>query len=249
MENRFDISDIRRPDRAAALFMALSIFCLPSCSDRIGPPDTQGQELMRISLATSGVEESASPGITMEGEDAINDVTLFRFSDGVLQETISPSSSGVSGTYTFRVKENAGELRILANSSAVDKLGHLVPGETSLDEFLGLDATPAQMNSDGLLMRGSVTLSGSSAYGLKADLVRSLARLDIRTELAGVEVLETKVSGFAVLFPKLGAIECAGGNFFFIAAELHIGKICGGLIGFGLQLCLLAFQAVAQLAE
>lgn len=197
MENRFDISDIRRPDRAAALFMALSIFCLPSCSDRIGPPETQGQELMRISLATSGVEESASPGITMEGEDAINDVTLFRFSDGVLQETISPSSSGVSGTYTFRVKENTGELRILANSSAVDKLGHLVPGETSLDEFLGLDATPAQMNSDGLLMRGSVTLSGSSAYGLKADLVRSLARLDIRTELAGVEVLEAKVSGFA----------------------------------------------------
>ena len=64
MENRFDISDIRRPDRAAALFMALSIFCLPSCSDRIGPPETQGQELMRISLATSGVEESASPGIT-----------------------------------------------------------------------------------------------------------------------------------------------------------------------------------------
>lgn len=191
-----NISEIRRPGRPAALFMALSISCLPACSDRIGPSEAPDQDVMRITLVPSGVEESASSDIAMEGEDAINDVKLFRFDGGVLQEIISPSSSGISGEYTFKVTENSGELQIMANSSAAG-LGTLVPGTTTSDDFLGAEATPEQMSSDGLLMSGVSVLTGSFPVNLRADLVRSLARLDVRTMLAGVEVMEVQVSGFA----------------------------------------------------
>lgn len=197
MRHIFDISEIRRPGRPAALFMALSVFCLPACSDRIGPPDTQGQDLMRISLAPAGVEETASPGMTMDGEDAINDVKIFRFDGGILQETISPTGSGASGTYSFRVKERSGELRILANSSALGHLDDLTPGTATLDEFLAMEATAAQMQSDGILMSGDLQLSGQAGPDLKTDLVRSLARLDVKSVLAGVEVMEIRVDGFA----------------------------------------------------
>lgn len=209
MGNISEISEIRRPGRPAALFMALSIICLPACSDRIGPPEAQGQHMMKICLAPSGVEESSSPGIAMEGEDSINDVTLFRFDNSVLQEIISPSAAEVPGEYTFRVVENSGELRILANSSAIGTVG-LVPGEASLDDFLAMDATPEQMCSDGLLMSGLAVLSGSSAHDLRADLVRSLARLDIKTTLAGVEVLEAQVSGYAESGKIHSSVSAAG---------------------------------------
>lgn len=197
MSNIFEISEIRRPGRPAALFLALSIFCLPACSDRIGPPDTPGQDLMRISLAPAGVEETSSPGMAMEGEDAINDVKIFRFEEGILRETISPSRDGTSGIYSFRVKERSGELRILANSSGIGHLDDLIPDTTALDEFLAMEATAGQMQSDGILMSGDIRLSGSAGPDLKTDLVRSLARLDVKSVLAGVEVLEVSIDGFS----------------------------------------------------
>ena len=197
IRNIFDISENRRPGRPAALFMALSIFCLPACSDRIGPPDTDGQGVMKISLVPAGVEETASPGLTMEGEDAVNDVKIFRFDGGVLQETISPSETGVSGTYAFRIKERSGELRILANSSSVPDIDNLIPGSSTIDEFLAIEATAGQMHSDGILMSGEVQLSGSAGAGLKTELTRSLARLDVKSVLAGVEVLEVRAEGFS----------------------------------------------------
>ncbi len=127
----------------------------------------------------------------------MNDVKAFRFNGGHLQEIYGPLVPGNDGRCYLNLADNRGSLYFLANASQVTALEALIPGVTTLDDFLTLSASTSDMTEHGLLMSGREELGSQSASELTVAMTRSVARIDLESTDQGVEVLQVSINGLA----------------------------------------------------
>lgn len=125
-----------------------------------------------------------------DSESAIHTVLGYRFEGGILREVIPGTPSIGGDVYTFPSASPRGELHLAVNAAGVEALGTLVPEATTLDAFRMLEASLGEMTLDGLTMTGSLVLDGTarSSAAQSVNLLRSVARIDLLSRDAGVEV-------------------------------------------------------------
>lgn len=160
---------------------------LTACANDGTPlrPSASGAVTVRLRAeAPDGLQS----GSAADPESEIRTVTGYRFEEGVLREVIAGAASDSEGCYTFSSAELRGELRLAVNAAGVESLAAVVPGETTLDRFLTLEASLAEMTADGLTMTGSLSLDGAGSALRTVTLRRSVARIDLLSRDAGVEV-------------------------------------------------------------
>ena len=141
-------------------------------------------------------QRSDRSGTAPTDDSAIEQVTAYRFSQGLFREAVSGEQLGADGTYTFYLKELSGELYFLANGRT-ELFSELQPGLSSLDDFLSLHASTADMTDRRFLMSGRMDLQEASSSLQTVRLRRSVARLDIASEDRGVEVHSVVIRGIA----------------------------------------------------
>lgn len=172
---------------AAALLLPL--FASTGCSrDEALPTPAPAASTLALRLSAAGPDGGLAT--TADAESAIRTVTACRFEAGRLQEVIPGTAAGGEGLYTFSTATPRGELRLVANGAGVEALGSLLPGVTTLADFERLEASLGEMTREGLTMTGQLTLDAAEgAAGERAvTLRRSVARIDLRSREAGVEV-------------------------------------------------------------
>lgn len=155
--------------------------------------DTRAAGQLSVILQPAGLQGTAAT----TDDKRMNDVKAFRFDDGQLQETYGPLVPGDDGRCYLNLADNRGTLYFLANASQVTALEALVPGATTLDDFLALSASTSDMTEHGLLMSGREELGSQSASELTVAMTRSVARIDLESTDQGVEVLQVSIDGLA----------------------------------------------------
>ena len=131
-------------------------------------------------------------GEISDAENQINEVSGFRFEGGILREVFTSMTPDVSGFLQFKPSEVKGTVYFLANAATVLQNRNLQIGQTTLDDFLSLEATSGEMTANGLVMSGKFSLDEeliSSAVALK----RSVSRIDLDSSFEGVQVNRVRI--------------------------------------------------------
>lgn len=128
-------------------------------------------------------------------ESIINHVTGYRFVNGVLKEVMTPLHTETGHLYTFAPASLSGSLYILGNSESLKGTEALVPGQSTLEEFLAIEGSTEEMTGDGLLMTGKAELDGSAS--VVVPMTRSVARVDIESLEKGVQVQKAIIRNLA----------------------------------------------------
>lgn len=152
--------------------------------------DTHGTTVRLLATETAGSQ-------TGSDDAQLNDIRIYRFDGGTLQEVFGPMTPEEDGTCRLDLKTNEGVLMVLANASQAEGLEDLTAGTTTLEEFKKLWAAREDMAAQGLLMSGQADLAGTTAGNLEVKLKRSVARIDIESTDQGVEVLQASISQLA----------------------------------------------------
>ena len=124
---------------------------MTGCNEEHHLPESGNPNAITVRLATdkgSGADE----------ESVVNQVTGYRFVDGILEEVITPSKRVGTQLYTFAPSSFTGTLHILANTQLLRGLETLDPGHSTLDDFLALEGSVDEMTGDGVLMTGMTSL-------------------------------------------------------------------------------------------
>ena len=153
--------------------------------------DTPAAGQLSVILQPAGLQGT----VATTDDKRMNDVKAFRFDGGQLQEIYGPLVPGDDGRCYLNLADNRGTLYFLANASQVTVLEALVPGATTLDDFLALSASTSDMTEHGLLMSGREELGSQSASELTVAMTRSVARIDLESTDQGVEVLQVCIDG------------------------------------------------------
>ncbi|MBV8040750.1 hypothetical protein HF895_14840 [Bacteroides sp. AN502] len=155
--------------------------------------DTPAAGQLSVILQPAGLQGT----VATTDDKRMNDVKAFRFDGGQLQEIYGPLVPGDDGRCYLNLADNRGTLYFLANASQVTALEALVPGATTLDDFLALSASTSDMTEHGLLMSGREELGSQSVSELTVAMTRSVARIDLESTDQGVEVLQISIDGLA----------------------------------------------------
>lgn len=137
-------------------------------------------------------------------EDAIRTCTAYRFDGDVLQEVFGPLVPQENGAIYLEPSSKRGSLYFLANASSVEDLATLTPGETTLSEFLSLDASVEQLRGERAPLSGELRLDAGLATQ-QASLMRCTARLDLEVAVSDVRVRSLRIGGIAgrgYVFPR-----------------------------------------------
>lgn len=179
------------------LAAVLPLFALVACSRGEGLP-TPGFSTVALRLTAERPEGPLSDGDS-DPESMIHTVAAYRFEGGVLQEVIPGVAAGSEGLYTFSSAAPRGELRLVANADAVEALATLVPGAATAADFDRMEASLEEMTGKGLTMNGTLQLDETpvSAGARAVTLRRSVARIDLRSRDAGVEVHAVEIRRIA----------------------------------------------------
>ena len=159
-----------------------AIAAVTGCSESQLVPDKEETSPVNFRLRPSAMAGDASE------DSRINDVTAFRFEDGLLMETLRLQPPDVSGTCSFETERMSGILYVIANASSIEAAGDLVPGKSTLADFLRMEASAAEMTADGLTMTGKTVLGQAAGTVTDVQMTRSVARLDISSEEKDVSV-------------------------------------------------------------
>lgn len=162
--------------------MALLPLSLISCSKSAveSGEDRQVRVRMQLSAASGG---------------EINEVTAWRFESGFLQEVLRPVDGSAEDVLVFSPEENSGRMYFMANASGLNAAGQFVPGEGREEDFTAMTAHVDEMMSGGLLMTGQVELGGSPGGTITVGMLRPVARIDLYTPEAEVQVTGISISG------------------------------------------------------
>ena len=147
-----------------------------------------------VPYAKFRLRPSAMDGGAAE-DGRIKDVTAYRFEDGLLMETMMLQAPDAAGICSFETDRMTGILHLIANASSLEAADALVPGESSIDDFLRMEASVAEMTEDGLMMTGSAVLGADAEPVTDMLMTRSVARLDISSAEKGVIVHRAVVRG------------------------------------------------------
>lgn len=180
----------RRHNFCAAVLLSLLAAACTNHEDSEGLPAASATVQVRLRAAAPDGE---LPLGEADPESEIRTVTAYRFEEGLLREVIEGRPTAGEGCYTFSSAELRGELRLAVNAASIDALAALTPGESTLGELLASEASLAEMTAEGLAMTGSLTLETPTSAVVPVILRRSVARLDLLSRDAGVEVHEVTV--------------------------------------------------------
>lgn len=150
------------------------------------------EEYVSGSLSGEGVRVRMQASAMAEGENSdtenqINEVTGFRFVEGVLKEVFASMSPDVAGFLQFKPSEAKGTVYFLVNAASAIRDIDFQEGQTTLDDFLSLEATSGEMAENGLIMSGKYSLDEELASSTVV-LKRSVARIDLDSSFEGVLV-------------------------------------------------------------
>ena len=152
-----------------------------------------------------GVYLAADGSFPLSADDRIVEVAGYRFADGILQEILLPETSG-NGLYTFHPETRQGRMYLVANMQSFPAFSSLKPG-ASMSEFTKIRATAEELMHNGAAMTAAADLGGLPAGVSKVRMTRSVARIDVSTFGAGVQVLKISLKGAAgegYVFPDAG---------------------------------------------
>lgn len=167
----------------------VSVFLgITGCNENLELLEPGSPQMITVRLASDNLAGT-------DDESIINNVTGYRFVNGMLEEVVIPSRSGGASLYTFVPASFSGTLYILCNSGLVEGIETLVPGRSSLDEFLSTEGGIDEMTGDGLLMTGKTELGKSTSA--VAAMTRSMARVDIESLEKGVQVRKVIIRNLA----------------------------------------------------
>lgn len=172
---------------------------LSSCSDDVATDYAQGGGTLAVNIR-----------LTADGDSEINGLTAYRFSDGVLEEVLAPQGDGSGGSAVFSPAARRGTMYFVANPSGVAELSAAEPGVTAEADFTAMMAHVSELTSGGLLMTGKTVLSSETPSTVNVDMLRAVARIDLNTPEAGVEVLSVRISGLAgrgYVFPQTATAD------------------------------------------
>lgn len=171
---------------------------LSSYSDDVATDHAQGGGTLAVNIR-----------LTADGDSEINGLTAYRFSDGVLEEVLAPQGDGSGGSAVFSPAARRGTMYFVANATALKELAEAEPEVTAEADFTAMTAHVSELTSGGLLMTGKTVLSRETPSTVNVDMQRAVARIDLNTPEAGVEVLSVRISGLAgrgYVFPSDGNV-------------------------------------------
>lgn len=159
---------------------------------------------MKVALAVSN---PAGTEVGIAGATVISTVAAYRFEKGVLAEVLEGLVPDESGVCLMSFKKQEGVLYCLANVPDKVTAGRLVPGTSSLGEFLQLTASDTEMTSENhIALTGSRNILPTESVS-RIPLKRTVARVDLSTSLKGVQVHRVKANQIAskgFLCPQTG---------------------------------------------
>lgn len=141
---------------------------------------------VRFELPAADIDLRKTPA-GRSSDDAVGTVTGYRFEEGQLREIATGAESSADGDRIFHLAARKGTMYFVANPPA-GAFDALQPESSTLDEFLATAAATAAMTADGLTMTGHATLPETGSAPIAVTLTRSVARLDLASPDAGVEV-------------------------------------------------------------
>ncbi len=158
------------------------------CNENLNLPEPGNAKMITIKLSSDNLSGMGS-------ESIITHVTGYRFVNGILEEAIIPTQAEVANLYTFSPTSFSGTLYILSNSKLLKGLETLIPGDSSLEDFLSIEGGIEEMTGDGLLMTGKTELGESTSAVVP--MARSMARVDIESLEKGVQVQKVIIRNLA----------------------------------------------------
>ena len=166
--------------------------------------DAEHMELGDNAKGTVSARLSASRGTSGEGE-AMNEVSAYRFYDGILQEVFPSMETDAEGTIHFRPSLMRGNMYFVVNADNILSQQGFQTGVTSEEQFLSVKAETAEMMENGMFMSGSTVITQQTSVAEIA-LKRALARIDISSPMQGVMVNSVKLKGVSTTgYPMEGA--------------------------------------------
>ena len=166
--------------------------------------DAEHMELGDNAKGTVSARLSASRGTSGEGE-AMNEVSAYRFYDGILQEVFPSMETDAEGTIHFRPSLMRGNVYFVVNADNILSQQGFQAGVTSEEQFLSVKAETAEMMENGMFMSGSTVITQQTSVAEIA-LKRALARIDISSPMQGVMVNSVKLKGVSTTgYPMEGA--------------------------------------------
>ena len=184
---------MRQMKRKYILFSLLAV--MSGCSVTDISPVREDVGARHLKLNVAGMQGDAS------ADSRIGDLAVYRFGNGVLEDIVIPQPAGEGGIYDFEAVKGPGEMYLLANASALGPVRALVPGQSTLEEYLSMKASADEMTSGGFLMTGRLSYDDFGSQDVTVRMTRSVARLDIVSMDKDVRVLGVKVTGLAAEGP------------------------------------------------
>lgn len=138
------------------------------------------------SLREDNVQEKAR--ISVSADSRIESLDAYRFESGVLAEVFQGLQPQSDGHYVLDAGEFSGTVYFIANSDNVPEFGSMEAG-TGIGDFLAVKAAAEQMVSGDLFLMSGCAELGRWMPVVGMNLRRSVARVDIESLDAGVEVL------------------------------------------------------------
>lgn len=184
--------------RLVNILSALLLIFLYSCSDEIISSGNSSGDVVaaRLSLLSTTAEET----------DAVENVSAYRFDDGILKEVFDVLEPGTDGIVSFKPSVMSGNVYFMVNAGEVLAGRGFEIGVTSESDFQAMTAGADEMVSGGMFLSGMSAISRQTS-SVAVAMKRSVARIDISSPINNLEVNSVKVKNVC---PKGYVIE--GGN-------------------------------------
>ena len=184
--------------RLVNILSALLLIFLYSCSDeRISSGNPSGDVVTaRLSLLGTSAEET----------DAVENVSAYRFDDGILKEVFDVLEPGTDGIVSLKPSVMSGNVYFMVNAGDVLAARNFEIDVTSESDFQAMTAGADEMVSGGMFLSGMSAISRQTS-SVAVAMKRSVARIDISSPIKNLEVNSVKVKNVC---PEGYVIE--GGN-------------------------------------
>lgn len=184
--------------RLVNILSALLLIFLYSCSDeKISSGISSGDVVSaRLSLLGTSAEET----------DAVENVSAYRFDDGILKEVFDTLEPGTDGIVSLKPSVMSGNVYFLVNAGEVLAGRGFETGVTSESDFQAMTAGADEMVSGGMFLSGMSTISRQTS-SVAVAMKRSVARIDISSPINNLSVNSVKVKNVC---PKGYVLD--GGN-------------------------------------
>ena len=187
--------------RLVNILSALLLIFLYSCSDeKISSGISSGDVVSaRLSLLGTSAEET----------DAVENVSAYRFDDGILKEVFDTLEPGTDGIVSLKPSAMSGNVYFMINSGNLVSGRGFEIGVTSEADFQAMIAGADEMVSGGMFLSGMSTISRQTS-SVAVVMKRSVARIDISSPINNLSVNSVKVKNVC---PEGYVIEGgSGGN-------------------------------------